>query len=115
MARKKYIITESQLKQLISENSDLWIRRRWSQIQEAISYAISQHSPCDFSDEFEYADNIISTAYLFLDSMIDVSSLPVDTDVYTDAEEFINEILKDEFGEELFEVYISNCSEDDDY
>ena len=115
MAGKKYIITESQLKQIISESSDLWLRRRWSQIQEAISFAISQFLPCEFSDEFEYADNVISFAYAELESLIDISSLPVDNDVYTDAQDFMIEMLKDEFGEELLEVYVSNCSEEDDY
>lgn len=107
----KYILTERQLK-LISEDSSLWVKRRLSSIEDFILSVKKYYSkPCDeFSDEFEYADNIISRAideFLLEDESFDLGE---------NFDEIHSEILdycKVNFGEELINFYRAVCKDYD--
>ena len=63
-------------------------------IREALQGAINSSDPKDFSDEFEYADNIISYA---------VENI---MDEFGDVDEFeITDHIKDKYGDNLLEIY----------
>jgi hypothetical protein len=99
----KYIITESQFRKLVNEDElPNSIRRRLSQFQDKIMELVSTTNANEFSDEFEYADNIISWA--LMDSNFE------DTDEIMD-------LLKEMYGNMLFEIYydsVDSYNEDDD-
>jgi hypothetical protein len=99
----KYIITESQFRKLVNEDElPNSIRRRLSQFQDKIMELVSTTDVNEFSDEFEYADNIISWA--LMDSNFE------DTDEIMD-------LLKEMYGDMLFEIYydsVDSYNEDDD-
>jgi hypothetical protein len=99
----KYIITESQFRKLVNEDElPNSIRRRLSQFQDKIMELVSTTDVNEFSDEFEYADNIISWA--LMDSNFE------DTDEIMD-------LLKEMYGNMLFEIYydsVDSYNEDDD-
>jgi hypothetical protein len=66
----------------------------------------------DFGDEFEYADNVIRRAvddFLTADEDF-YESIEEDIDDITDE---VTDIVKDWFGDYLFEIYQSTCSEED--
>jgi hypothetical protein len=102
----KYIITESQFRKLVNEDElPNSIRRRLSQFQDKIMELVSTTNANEFSDEFEYADNIISWA--LMDSNFE------ETDEIMD-------MLKEMYGDMLFEMYYDSTSvdshnEDDDF
>jgi hypothetical protein len=100
----KYIITESQFRKLVNEDElPNSIRRRLSQFQDKIMELVSTTDVNEFSDEFEYADNIISWA--LMDSNFE------DTDEIMD-------LLKEMYGDMLFEIYydsVDSHNEDDDF
>ena len=63
-------------------------------IREALQGAVSSADPKDFSDEFEYADNIISYA---------VEKI---MDEFGDVDEFeITDHIKDKYGDNLLDIY----------
>ena len=64
------------------------------------------NDPNDFSDEFEYADNIISYAITKL--------IRITNDKYFEINESnIRDYLKETYGEFLLEKYVSEVDEDD--
>jgi len=63
-------------------------------IRESLQGAVNSADPKDFSDEFEYADNIISYA---------VEKI---MDEFGDVDEFeITDHIKDKYGDNLLEIY----------
>ena len=63
-------------------------------IREALQGAVSSADPKDFSDEFEYADNIISY------------SVEKIMDEFGDVDEFeITDHIKDKYGDNLLDIY----------
>jgi hypothetical protein len=111
----KYIITESQLN-MIQENSiPMWMRRRLNtgELNNYLQKAIEGEDPTYYSDEFEYADNMISFAVN--------DFLTIDEEFFEEGDAFdewtdrLTEMMKDEFGEELFEIWrVSNPEEFDE-
>jgi hypothetical protein len=110
----KYIITESQYN-LLSEGIPLSIKRRFKpEVMEShIFNAQVDINPCDFSDEFEYADNIITWA---LDNFLTVDESIINDmmgDDYDDITEILSEKMKDWYSDYLFDEYLSSCGENE--
>lgn len=97
--QKKFIISESQLTKIINENLELWYNEKYSEIQLAVSESLQQLSPCGYDDEFEYVKHTI-------DNVIDILNIG---DGYENIKDKVRSIIKEDFGEELFEIHISNC------
>jgi hypothetical protein len=96
----KYIITESQYKRLIeNETGDRvpnWLRRRLNNFEENLYKIAYENNPNDFSDEFEFADTMLTWA-------VNDSRLHYN-DEYGD--DTFN-LLKDMYGDTLFDIYYS--------
>lgn len=112
----KYIITESQLIVLKENNLPLWLKRRLSSSEKILPFIENAqliHGCEDFSDEFEYADNIVSMAVDdFLTSEEDfIEQLEDDYDYVHD---MVVDIVKEMFGDTLFEEYYSQCGDNSD-
>jgi hypothetical protein len=112
----KYIITESQLKTIQEDSMPMWMRRRLNvgELNNYLQKAVEGEDPTYYSDEFEYADNIISFAVN--------DFLTIDEEFFEEGDAFdewtdrLTEIMKDEFGEELFEIWrASNPDEDEEF
>jgi hypothetical protein len=92
----------------------LWLKRRIGEdnLKTFVDQSIQQQpTPCsDFSDEFEYADNIISWA---CDDFLTVDeSLPLGED-YDEIYSLVYDYIKELFGFELLELYRDTCGEED--
>jgi hypothetical protein len=117
---KKVIrITESDLVRIVkrlineqpSDDNDIPkdIRRRLPIITQVFTetFYSPDNDPNDFSDEFEYADNIISYAITKL--------IRITNDKYFEINESnIRDYLKETYGEFLLEKYVSEVDEDDE-
>jgi hypothetical protein len=70
-----------------------------------IDYEKTQWDMCDdFSDEFEYADNVITSA---LDSFIGESGIDVDDNFFGE----LHDLCKEWFGDDLIVTYYSECED----
>jgi hypothetical protein len=125
----KYIITESQYKILLeeqdSEDREFYkmlknlfkkggikppneFKRRMSDdftddyIHYLINKEMEENDPNDFSDEFEFADNIISWVVQGL-------NLPDEID-----EDDVINYLKDNYSDSIFDYHMSNSDDDED-
>jgi hypothetical protein len=111
----KYIITESQL-DIIKENSlPISLRRRLNtgEINNYLQKAVEAEDPTFYSDEFEYADNMISFA---VNDFLSVDEEFIEQgDNFDDWTSRLTEIMKDEFAEELFEIWRASNPDEDDY
>lgn len=90
------------------DNTPLEIRRRMPQISKSFDEMLDSpdNNPNDFSDEFEYADNIISYVITKL--------IRITNDKYFEINESnIRDYLKETYGEFLLEKYVSEVDEDD--
>lgn len=92
----------------------LWLKRRIGEdnLKTFLDQSIQQQpTPCsDFSDEFEYADNIISWA---CDDFLTVDeSLSLGED-YDEIYNLVYDYIKETFGFELLELYRDTCEEED--
>jgi hypothetical protein len=65
------------------------------------------NNPNDFSDEFEYADNMISWT-------VDELVFNTDDSYYEDNEDDVREFIKDMYGDFLFDRYYSEANDDDE-
>ena len=110
----RYIITESQLRLIQEDSMPMWMRRRLNtgELNNYLQKAVEGEDPTYYSDEFEFADNMISFA---------VSDfLTIDEDYFEKGDNFdewtdrLTEMMKDEFGEELFEIWRAANPEDDE-
>jgi hypothetical protein len=104
----KIIITERQsklLRHIVSEQSDdvvAFLRRRDSLIIDLIEKNIDSNTSDAFSDEFEYADNIISW-------VVDDLNLPENID-----SDEVHDMIKDFYGEDIMQHFDPDMEGDDE-
>lgn len=101
--------TEGEMEeQGMSPDDKMRYKRRgitYTNLLSFIDYEKTQWDMCnDFSDEFEYADNIISSA---LDSFIGESGIDVDDNFYSE----LHDLCKEWFGDDLIITYYSECED----
>lgn len=90
------------------DNTPIEIRRRMPQISKSFDEMLDSpdNNPNDFSDEFEYADNMIS---LTVDDLV----YNTDDSYYEDNEDDVTDFIKDVYGDFLFDRYYSEANNDD--
>lgn len=111
----KYIITESQLKLLQEESIPMWMRRRLNtgELSNYLQKAIEGEDPTYYSDEFEYADNMISFA---VNDFLTIDEEFFEGDSFDEWTDRLTDMMKEEFSEELFEIWwSSNPDEDEEF
>lgn len=90
----------------------IWLRRRLGKdnLTRFIDDSIQQQpTPCDdFSNEFEFADNIISWA---CDDFLTENEDLLVGDKYDDIYNIVYDYVKDIFGPELLEDYVTTCAD----
>ena len=110
----KYLITESQYTFLKKSFIPISIRRRANEetLEKYITMGEAEYtSPCDFGDEFEYADSVIEFA---LDEFIgDVENNLYDEDYYSDVVDYLRDLYKNFFGDYLMETYNETCIDEE--
>jgi len=91
------------------DNTPIEIRRRMPQISKSFDEMLDSpdNNPNDFSDEFEYADNMISWT-------VDELVFNTDDSYYEDNEDDVREFIKDMYGDFLFDRYYSEANDDDE-
>lgn len=115
IGKMKYIITESQLNMIKEDSLPISLRRRLNtgELNNYLQKAVEGEDPTFYSDEFEYADNMISFAvndFLSVDDeFFEKGNL---FDEWTDR---LTEMMKDEFAEELFEIWRASNPDEDNY
>lgn len=96
---------------VISEQDKLpqELRRRIPQISQKFDEMLDSpdNNPNDFSDEFEYADNMISWT---LDELI----RDTNDNYYEDNRDNLVDFIKDTYGDFLFDRYYSEVNDDED-
>jgi len=113
--KMKIKLTESELvnmvKMIIEDSDDLMSRmkRRQGELSNLVQKQVDQedNNPDNFGDEFEYADNILSWA---LDEFIDQPG----NEWLEDRRDDLLDYAKEEFGDQLFDLYYSSTSEEED-
>jgi hypothetical protein len=110
--------TEGEMEEQSPEDKMRYRRRgiTYDNILSFIDYEKTQWDMCyDFSDEFEYADNIISSA---IENFFAETGQDPETDEFFDE---LHDICKDWFGEDLISGYYQECGgqeeeeEDEDF
>lgn len=107
---KKIIkFTESDLGRLVERvinemgfNVVRWFMRRRESFEIELGKQLEELDPCSFGDEFEFSDNVISWA------MEDAFNY----DEYVEFEDELIDIIKEEYGDQLFETYFSAGCDD---
>jgi hypothetical protein len=98
--------TEGEMEEQISPEQIMYYKRRgivYSNILSFIDAAKEDFDMCqDFGDEFEYADNIISSA--LSDFFIQIEE-DLDSDFYYE----VHDLCKDWFGDDLITEYMEEC------
>lgn len=95
---------------VISEQEDdleSRMRRRKGELINLIQFNVGENDPNNYSDEFEWADNIITWS---IDELIEQPGNEWLSDRYNE----LHDYAKEEFGEELFEVYRDNVEDEYD-
>jgi hypothetical protein len=98
--------TEGEMKEQASEDKMRYKRRgiTYDNLLKFIDYEKTQWDMChDFSDEFEYADNIISSA---IDNFFAETGQDYENDDLFDE---LHDICKDWFGPDLISGYYQEC------
>jgi hypothetical protein len=98
--------TEGEMEEQAPEDNMRYRRRgiTYDNLLSFIDYEKTQWDMChDFSDEFEYADNIISSA---IDNFFAETGQDPETDEFFDE---LHDICKDWFGEDLISGYYEEC------
>ena len=92
------------------EDVSLFIRRRLEKISEILGTVVDDPNsdPMNFSDEFEYADNILSWT---IQTMRGVFG----NDVIDEMEDEIMDNLKEIYSDHLFDIYHSQVEPEDDF
>ena len=92
------------------EDVSLFIRRRLEKISEILGTVVDEPNsdPMNFSDEFEYADNILSWT---IQTMRGVFG----NDVIDEMEDEIMDNLKEIYSDHLFDIYHSQVEPEDDF
>lgn len=111
----KYILTESQFA-LLSEDINLQrLKRRvtYEAMQKYVNEAeLDFPTLCDdFSDEFEFADNVISRA---VDNFLTGDVFFADLELNDEINDMVYNVTRDWFGDYLLEIYVNTCPEEDD-
>jgi hypothetical protein len=98
--------TEGEMEEQISPEQIMYYKRRgivYSNILSFIEAAKGDFDMCqDFGDEFEYADNIISSA--LSDFFVQIGE-DLDSDFYYE----VHDLCKDWFGEDLITEFVEEC------
>ncbi len=98
--------TEGEMEEQISPDQILYYKRRgivYSNILSFIEAAKADFDMCrDFGDEFEYADNIISSA--LTDFFVQIGE-DLDSDFYYE----VHDLCKDWFGDDLITEFAEEC------
>ena len=96
---------------VISEQGEIpvEIRRRMPRISQKFDEMLDSpdNNPNDFSDEFEYADNMISWT---LDELI----RDTNDNYYEDNRDNLVDFIKDMYGDFLFDRYYSEVNDDEE-
>jgi hypothetical protein len=111
----KYIITESQLKMIQEDSMPMWMRRRLNvgELNNYLQKAVEGEDPTYYSDEFEYADNMISFA---VNDFMTIDEEFFETNEAEEWTDRITDMMKDEFGDELFQIWRdANPDEDEEF
>lgn len=92
------------------EDVSLFIRRRLEKISEILGAVVDDPNsdPMNFSDEFEYADNILSWT---IQTMRGVFG----NDMIDEMEDDIMDNLKEIYSDHLFDIYHSQVEPEDDF
>jgi hypothetical protein len=113
---KKDIEKKSQLDFLTESDAMNWVKRRanMESMKEYITDAeINYPTLCDdFGDEFEFADNVINYA---VDKFMTIDEDMFLEDKFDEVNEIITDMCKQWFGEYLFDIYRTTCTEENDY
>ena len=113
---KKDIQKKSQLDFLTESDSMNWVKRRANKesMKKYITDAeINYPTLCDdFGDEFEYADKVINYA---VDEFMTIDEDMFLDDKFDEVNEIIVDMCKQWFGEYLFDIYRTTCSEENGY
>jgi hypothetical protein len=98
--------TEGEMEEQISPEQIMYYKRRgivYSNILSFIEAAKGEFDMCqDFGDEFEYADNIITSA--LSDFFVQIEE-DLDSDFYYE----VHDLCKDWFGEDLITEFVEEC------
>jgi hypothetical protein len=98
--------TEGEMEEQISPEQIMYYKRRgivYSNILSFIEAAKGDFDMCqDFGDEFEYADNVITSA---LDSFFIETEQELHSDFYFE----VHDLCKDWFGDDLITEYMEEC------
>ena len=103
---KRGVVISEQVTEMTEDKDDLFLRRRSSTIEKLIENYINEVEEEEilFSDEYEFADNIISWV---------VQDLT--TSDYSDHDyDKLTDLIKDEFGEYILSQYVEEDFDDDD-
>jgi hypothetical protein len=113
---KKDIQKKSKLDFITESDTPLWFRRRANKenMKKFISDGeINYPTLCDdFGDEFDYADNVIEYA---VSNFLTIDEDLFESEDYDDIHDTLVEMCKDWFGEYLFDIYRTTCSEENGY
>ena len=109
----KFIITESQLKMIVEQDVPLWLKRRLNAgaLKEYIDEAVQLENFSDYDDQFEYADNVIMHA---VNNFLTIDEDFFNNESYDEWTERLTDLAKEEYGEELFELFLSNTNDEFD-
>jgi hypothetical protein len=98
--------TEGEMEEQISSEQIMYYKRRgivYSNVLSFIDAAKGEFDMCqDFGDEFEYADNIITSA--LSDFFVQIGE-DLDSDFYYE----VHDLCKDWFGEDLITEFVEEC------
>ncbi len=113
---KKDIEKKSKLDVLTESAAMNWVKRRANKesMKEYITDGeINYPTLCDdFGDEFEFADNVINYA---VDKFMTIDEDMFLEDKFDEVNEIITDMCKQWFGEYLFDIYRTTCTEENDY
>jgi hypothetical protein len=113
---KKDIEKKSKLDVLTESAAMNWVKRRANKesMKDYITDGeINYPTLCDdFGDEFEFADNVINYA---VDKFMTIDEDMFLEDKFDEVNEIITDMCKQWFGEYLFDIYRTTCTEENDY
>jgi ribosomal protein L32 len=98
--------TEGEMEEQMSPEDMMRYKRRgvtYGNLLTFIEYEKDQFDACqDFGDEFEYADNVITTA-------LDTFFIETEQELHSDFYFEVHDLCKDWFGEDLITEYMEEC------
>jgi hypothetical protein len=100
------VISEQEQPEMVEDTDDLFLRRRSLKIKELIDKHINEVEEEEtlFSDEYEFADNIISWV------VDDLTNSNYDDNNYDE----LVDLIKDEFGDYILSQYVESDFDDDE-